>query len=133
MRIAPVLLLSGLAVAGTALLASQPVQPPQNRILSVTTVGPAPSARVKDTLIYADWAGRAPGEMRFLEAKTPFEMEVGPEFTLAIIERTGGLAELQVTLRPADGGVPAVSGTGSRVIIGNNLRPVPGALFVRTF
>jgi hypothetical protein len=133
MRKARVFLLASIAIAGSALLASQQVPPPQSRILRVSTVGPTPSVRVKGTLIYADGVGNAPGQIRHLEAKTPFEMQVGPDFTLGIIESTVEFGELDVSLGPVSGTEPIVRGTGSRVIIGNNLRPTPGALFVRTF
>ncbi len=133
MRAAPLLLIAGLGEVGSALLASESVTTPENRILRVSTVGPTPSVTVKGTLIYMDGAGNAPGQIRHLAAKTPFKMEVGPEFTLGILERSSGLGELDVSLGPVAGGVPTVRATGTRVIIGNNLRAVPGALFVRTF
>ena len=134
MRRMAIILLAGWALGATAILAaSQLVSPPQVRVLRVSTLGPAPAVRFKGTLIFSEVAGRAPADVRGLTARTPFEMEVGPEFTFALIEREAGLGDLEVSLRPKSGGTPAVFGVGTRVLVGNNLKVVPGEVWIRSY
>ena len=134
MRRMALVLLVGWAVAATAILAaSQLASPPEAQILRISTRGPAPSLKIKGTLIYSGRAGNGPGEVSGLIGRTPFEIEVRPDFAFAIIEPEAGLGQLEVSLRPKSGVTPAVFGVGTRVLVGNNLKVVPGEVWIRGY
>lgn len=133
MRRALVSALIGISALVALVLISQPARSVQVRMLRITSVGPTPSLRVKATLVFATGAGMERGSVRYLEATTPFEMEVGPDFTLAIVERTAAAGQIEVSLESRVPGAAVARGSGTRVLIGNNLKLERDAVFVQTF